>query len=299
MSKHSGLFPYAGGKGEIIDIFRELMNMLQPDCFFDLFGGSGAVTLSISLGSVPERNINDIDPSLAIIYMVFADYDLAMGLYNIIKDVILSQNEIDSAKKRWFDFLKANKAINLTELSQNKDSFLSLAADVYLLHICSYSGILKSSKTTFTKKMFEMYESHKKIEWILDCVQKMQGVQITNRNALDIITELHTTHNFTKRSLIYVDPPYLSSNMTNIITGKTYRYSMTKEDHLTLLNALNNLDSKQYFVIVSNYSNDIYDEFSVKKKWRKELIFYRNQRINNGSSNYFEKKVEECIYCNF
>ncbi len=84
-------------------------------------------------------------------------------------------------------------------------------------------------------------------------VERLTGVMIENRPALDVIAQ-HDAED----TLFYVDPPYLLG--TRQMQGGErgyYRFEMTDEQHLTLLDALRQVKG---MVVVSGYPHPIYDQ---------------------------------------
>lgn len=82
---------------------------------------------------------------------------------------------------------------------------------------------------------------------ILQAAERLRGVQIENRPAIDLIPRF----NF-ENVLIYCDPPY----MLNTRHGKQYRYEMCDKDHEELLSLL--LKHKGP-VVISGYHTELYD----------------------------------------
>jgi DNA adenine methylase len=85
-------------------------------------------------------------------------------------------------------------------------------------------------------------------------IERLKGVVIENRNALEII-DLYDT----ERTLFYIDPPYLFSTRD---AGTDYRYEMTDQEHIELAKRLNTLKG---LVIVSGYHSDLYND--LYKDW--------------------------------
>jgi DNA adenine methylase len=79
-------------------------------------------------------------------------------------------------------------------------------------------------------------------------IERLQGVVIENRNALEVMA----AHD-TPQTLHYVDPPYLPETRN---AGKDYRYEMTKEQHEELASFLEGLEGS---VIVSGYPSPLYE----------------------------------------
>lgn len=100
-------------------------------------------------------------------------------------------------------------------------------------------------------------------ERIKEAAERLRGVQIENRPALDVIARFNFSN-----VLIYADPPYL----LNTRHGKQYQCEMTKADHADLLDAL--LAHKGP-VLLSGYDNPMYNE--ALKGWHKEEIDTRDQ----------------------
>jgi DNA adenine methylase len=80
-------------------------------------------------------------------------------------------------------------------------------------------------------------------------IERLRGVVIENRSALDIIP-IHDT----EETVFYADPPYLPSVRDY---GADYKYEMTEEDHIRLAEKLNQVKGA---VLVSGYHSDLYDE---------------------------------------
>lgn len=100
-------------------------------------------------------------------------------------------------------------------------------------------------------------------EEILKAAERLRGVQIENRPALELIKRF----NF-KEVLIYIDPPYLLS----LRHGKQYAYEMDNNSHEELLDMV--LKHKGY-VIISGYESGLYD--SMLSGWNKAETISRTQ----------------------
>lgn len=112
-------------------------------------------------------------------------------------------------------------------------------------------------------------------EKIMEAVERLRGLQIENRPAVEAIQKF----NF-ENVLIYCDPPYVLSTRCR----KQYRHEMTDEDHEALLEAL--LQHKGP-AIISGYSSPLYEERL--KDW------YREERINYAQN---AQQRREVIWCN-
>ena len=111
---------------------------------------------------------------------------------------------------------------------------------------------------------------------IADVANRLKGVQIENRPALDIIRRFNFDN-----VLIYADPPYLLDTRG----CKQYKHEMTEQDHIDLIAAL--LEHKGP-VILSGYPSEMYDR--ELKSW---------SRITRKSYNQNSNQRTEVLWCNF
>lgn len=98
-------------------------------------------------------------------------------------------------------------------------------------------------------------------EKILQAAERLRGVQIENRSAVELIKRFNY-----KNVLIYCDPPYVLGTRH----GKQYRCEMDDQDHEKLLDVL--LAHKGP-VILSGYDNDLYND-RLKNWYREETVCY-------------------------
>lgn len=83
---------------------------------------------------------------------------------------------------------------------------------------------------------------------ILEAAERLRGVQIENRNAVDLIRRFNHSN-----VLIYADPPYLLSTRH----GKQYKHELTEADHMNLLNVLK---AHKGPALISGYDSPLYNE---------------------------------------
>lgn len=111
---------------------------------------------------------------------------------------------------------------------------------------------------------------------ILRAAERLRGVQIENRTALELILRFNY-----KNVLIYCDPPY----MLQTRHGKQYKHEMSDEDHEELLKVL--LKHKGY-VVLSGYATDLYND--MLKGWN---------RYETTSYTQTQTKRREVIWLNY
>lgn len=91
---------------------------------------------------------------------------------------------------------------------------------------------------------------------IKEAAERLRGVQIENRPALELIGRFNYPN-----VLIYADPPYLLGTRH----GKQYRHEMTDADHRDLLDALK---AHRGPVLLSGYDSELYND--ALKGWHKD-----------------------------
>lgn len=85
-------------------------------------------------------------------------------------------------------------------------------------------------------------------EVIREAAERLRGVQIENKPALDVIQRFNFPN-----VLIYADPPYLLGTRY----GKQYRHEMSDKDHVELLEALK---AHKGPVLLSGYDSPLYND---------------------------------------
>ena len=80
---------------------------------------------------------------------------------------------------------------------------------------------------------------------------RFSGVLIENRDAIQCMRDHDTVS-----TLHFVDPPYVHETRVETAKNSAYRFEMTNEEHVELLNALKELSGA---VIVCGYNSDLYN----------------------------------------
>lgn len=91
---------------------------------------------------------------------------------------------------------------------------------------------------------------------IQEAKERLQGVQIENLDALELIKRYKTEDVF-----IYLDPPYLLETRKKYL----YKHEMTNEEHIKLLELIQTHPGK---ILLSGYDNELYNKYL--KGWHKE-----------------------------
>jgi DNA adenine methylase len=83
----------------------------------------------------------------------------------------------------------------------------------------------------------------------MSVINRLRGVVIENTSYQNIVKK-----NNTEETLIYADPPYVSSSRDR---GKDYRYEFTETDHIELAKVLHEAAGP---VVVSGYHSELYND---------------------------------------
>lgn len=216
-------------------------------------------------------------------------------LFNKPRSAIETVNDIDGDIVNFFKILRERpddlaEAISLTPYARDvfDDAHANRGTDdfdrAYRFAIRSKMGhgFKTCQKTGFKIDVYSRERSYCVGCWnrlpgdLLDAAVRLKRVQIENQNALDLIRKFNHDN-----VLIYADPPYLMETRK----GEQYRYEMTEQDHLDLLDAL-----KQHkgSVIISGYPSEMYD---------RELRGW--SFIHRKSYNQNSDQRTEVLWCNF
>ena len=127
--------------------------------------------------------------------------------------------------------------------------------------------------------------------------QRLRNIQLEARPALDILKRFDTPN-----TLFYVDPPYHLDGSTghaaaregrNMRRERETQFGMTEQDHIDLLEALNNVDGR---VALSGYASGLYMEHL--GSWNR-IDFEIASGFRSGSARGGTMKRTECLWLNY
>lgn len=122
------------------------------------------------------------------------------------------------------------------------------------------------------------------LEGLPEVHDRLKRVVICNMDAVALIAQQDDKHTF-----FYCDPPYLAVTRS---ADKSYRYEMSKSQHLELLNVLANIKGK---FVLSGYSSLMYERWADKHGIRCEQIMIDNK----ASSAKVKEMKTECLWYNY
>lgn len=248
---------YNGKKYNLI----EQLNVLFPDnvdTFYDLFGGSGCVSLNCKYDSVIYNDINEHTTTLL-------NYFLNSSMYRINKDLENIFQEYKLENKEHFNNLRKAYNINPTP-----DKFL------VLLQI-SFNNTMRFNQKgkynqTYGERNFTLKYYNEIVEFVN--IAKNKNIIIYN------LDYNHFIKNITKNDFVYFDPPY-------IITEAGYNCFWNETDEKKLYENLDYLNDKGVRFALSNVlehnekintilkewlDNNNYNVYEFKNNKRKELL---------------------------
>lgn len=258
--KIKSLLRYPGSKWRIaswiLSYFPEHRSYLEP------FVGSGAVFFSKQRSDI--ETINDLDGDVVnLFYWVKHDPEkLAHEVYYTPY---------------------ARQIYDNAYLPDAKESSLNKAVK-FLIHLnMGYGYHTTEAKVGWKNDVQGREKAYAALDWkslpdrIIEVTERLRGVQIENRQAVDVISKFNY-----ENVLIYCDPPYLLDTRSG---GKQYKNEMTESDHEQLLYML--MEHKGS-ALISGYESELYN--SLLKDWHKE------NKMNYSQAG---SKKQEVLWMNF
>lgn len=264
---------YMGNKFDLLNqIFIQFPDIKDVDVFYDIFGGSGCVSLNC-----PYNNVvyNEININIVGIFKLFktysADYIIkkinnTIIKYNLAREGIdirqnKNKNEREKYKKAYLDFRKEyNK-------QEHKDYL-----DLYTLTFYSFCNLVRfNSKNDFNMPCGNQCFSNDDKASILNAsnIFNKKNIIIKNEDAFVLLEELLSKNNLEKQKLfLYLDPPY--TNTMAIYNEQRAFGGWTIKNDLQLFGLLDKLSVKKVKFALSNVLTN-------KTKQNNHIIYWANK----------------------
>jgi len=230
---------YPGAKWRIVPWILE--HIPKHHSYVEAYFGSGAVFFNKEKSNI--ETINDIDNDV-------------VNLFEVIRK---NADEL----VRQLEMIPYSRAVYERAFKEHTQDSVQRAVNL-LIRAWQGHGFKTCTKTGWKndvqgrEKAYCVHNWNRLPAWILEVVERLKEVQIENRPALEVIRR----HNFEK-CFIYLDPPYLLDTRA----GKQYKYEMSEEEHIDLLECIIDMKAK---IMISGYDNDLYNKYL--KDWNTDYI---------------------------
>lgn len=237
-------FSWVGGKTLMLRHIIPLMPSHRN--YVEVFGGS-ATLLFAKKPCIGVEVYNDIDSGLVNFFRVLRDPQKYKRLKELLYYTPYAREE--------FDWAKAT--------IENEGDDIVKAYKWFILARMAFSGYWGGAWARHNDKRgtgtYASFTWRRTIDRLPEFHARIRNVQVDNKDFRDIITFYRAGG-----TLLYCDPPYMEDTQ---IVGNVYRYNMTEQDHIDLLNILIEYPE---MVILSAYDNDLYDRTLLDAGWVKQ-----------------------------
>lgn len=298
-------FPYYGAKAKLAPVIDKLIPHKDIIRSIDAFGGAGNITLQKT--HHPIEIYNELDYDISNVFYCMADRDLSSQLIAEMVKVPFTHDAFNNA----LAILKKLESENIILENRIHQAVLTLTV---LLQ--TFNGIVGPGYKL--AKWKGLYDSRynlrylKKLLNMRNVQDRMQGVQVMNRDALDVINEFRDD----PETFIYSDSPYTGperaagANVYKIDNKKDdkkiKRKVKTKEDtenkkgfdQVKYLRTI--VDIKKCKIIVSGYQSKLYDDTLVKEGgWYSYILGTVKKTCQIRQKGEVKDLVDEIIWTNF
>jgi DNA adenine methylase len=201
--------------------------------YVEPFGGAGSVLLQKPRSYAEVYN--DLDGEIVNLFRVLRDRDKAAELAFLVAATPFARDEFDLSY-------------------ESSDDEIEQARRTVVRSFMGFGSVGASGGNTGFRNNCTRSGTTPAHDWanyptiLTAIVERLQGVVIENRPAVDVIRQLDHSE-----ALFYVDPPYPAETRTNY---GAYRYEMTSDQHSELSAVLHEVKGA---VILSGYPCELYD----------------------------------------
>lgn len=238
---------YHGGKfmlgAWILSHFPAHRIYVEPYC--------GAASILMQKPRAYSEVISDLDGDVVNLFRVLRDPAQAKDLANLLRLTPYARAEFDAAYQEASDPIERARRLIIR-------SFMGFGSAAHNPE--HKTGFRSNSNRSGTTPAHDWTHYP---DYLPAFVERLSGVVVENRPALEVIG-LHDTPG----TLHYVDPPYLLETRPSAQKrqGGCYRYEMTEDEHVELLQALIGLSG---MVALSSYPHRLYDDVLLPSGWQR------------------------------
>ncbi|HEK4021972.1 DNA adenine methylase [Proteus mirabilis] len=266
---------YPGGKGKLSYYIKSLIdeNSLNDGSYIEPYAGGAGVALELLLQEyVRYIHINDID---------IAIYSFWNSILNNTENFSKLVHDTKIDLENW------EKQKNIL-LNSEKHSMLEIGFATFFLNRTNRSGILKAGVIGGKAQLgkwkidvrFNKKDLLKRIEKIANYSSR---IYIYNLDTLDLLKSLPIQA--PEKTLLYLDPPYY-------VKGQgLYRNFYEHDDHVAVMNALNNTNFPYWIVSYDNHEEikNIYNKFRIKEY---DLQYTAHKKRTGGEIMIFSDNIK-------
>lgn len=268
---------YMGAKYRLALILAAMMVYQKANRFKDLFGGAGNMIIQ-----KPTHKIeiyNDLDSDLCCLFRQLSTEATREKLVQIMFTLPYN-NAMQEWTKKILMFGYSNSGLSETEY----------AAYVWYDLLASMNGDKTGGFRGINDRLNEE-KFRNKIFGKLDMLQRFDGVQVTNRNALDVIREDIQNKELADRTMYFLDSPYFENNAG-------YSHNMVfSDEHWEYCELVGKLGG---YKMVCGYDNPVYQKILVEKYgFHKYLVKEVAKTMRIGGGDELKSREEEYVWLNY
>lgn len=261
-------FSYYGGKYKHLNWLLPLLP--QKKAYVEPYGGSGVVLLNKDVSDV--ETFNDTFGEVTNFFKTLRDHP--EELFHQIALTPYSEEDFEVATQD-------GNSVNNVE--QARRFFVTVNQ--------SYNNVLNNPQWSYNKKYSSRNVSKKvsnfqaKLRRLSPIADRLKNVQITNRDAVDVIETFDT-----EDGVIYCDPPYPQESRNG---SDSYVFEMENSQHVEMCETLLECEAD---VAVSSYDNKLYNEYFIENGWEK---IYADKEHTSASNTTETSTRQEVLYVNY
>lgn len=284
---HVTVAPYPGAKHRIALQLASMMVFQGTERYYDLFGGAGNLLIQKPLHK--KEIYNDLDKDMCYIFKALSKKETREELIEIMLTLPYS-DEFYVQSKAAVD--PERKYSGMSELDYTSGmSELDYASRVWFLLITSMNGDKNNRLKKINKALNETTFRNMILKKIL-ALERFEGVEVTNRDALDIMQEEALDKALSSKTMYFLDSPYFSNRAG-------YQYDMaTKEEHIRYCHLVGKLGG--YRMVCGYDNNTFYDEILVREYgFHKYLVKEVAKNMQISAKGTMKDRVEEYVWLSY
>jgi len=270
---------YMGNKYELLPQLLDIFPR-NIETFYDMFGGSGVVSLNVRANKIIYNELNHNIIELLKLFKLYTPKEINQHILKRIEYFNLPKEAADIRQNTMNDELRNKAKEKYVEFRTFYNKSDKNYLDLFTLTFFSFCNLIRfNSKSEFNMPFGN--STYNKEKYCLKMQQayyqiKKRDFDIMNKNVFDILKETQ----FNENDFVYLDPPYL--NTEAIYNEKRAFGGWCLEDDLKLFEELDKLSLKSVKWCLSNVKENKGKTNTHLIKWANE----HNYRIVGMRKNY-------------